>query len=266
MPRTRSASWDGDLLTPDSILTEAALDSMWQSFNSATEEGMDRRLIFIKLVNAVRKPYQIATHAQQDSEPSKREENHRSTPNNTTGADTRTSENLGAKWCGEPENQLPRVAIMSASATKKFVSLNGENVNPFEMNGTGGSIDIALTLTTSETFELEQYQNNEVAFQSSVYRNVYMAVGCNSQELNSTNTARGGDTLNCQYVRTGTGLCWENTRFKIRTLQGFCSAEIAFESVAFPGRYLSLDPGKKKATLHGSIGHFEKFHLLSVLR
>ncbi|KAF8454858.1 hypothetical protein BDZ91DRAFT_747065 [Kalaharituber pfeilii] len=156
---------------------------------------------------------------------------------------------------------------MSASATKRFVSLNGENVNPFERNGTGGSIDIALTLTTSETFELEQYQNNEVAFQSSVYHNVYVGVGCNSQELNSTNTARGGgDTLNCQYVRTDTGLCWENTRFKIHTLQGYGSGEIAFESVAFPGRYLSLDPGKKKANLHGSIGHFERFHLLSVVR
>ncbi|KAF8462601.1 hypothetical protein BDZ91DRAFT_698970 [Kalaharituber pfeilii] len=48
---------DRDLLVPDEILGDADLDNIWDWFASAVETNVDRQLIFVKLVNSVRKPY-----------------------------------------------------------------------------------------------------------------------------------------------------------------------------------------------------------------
>ncbi|KAF8460743.1 hypothetical protein BDZ91DRAFT_413421 [Kalaharituber pfeilii] len=48
---------DRDLLDADSYLTDAQLDSLWDWFCAASHERMDLQFIFVKLVNAARKPY-----------------------------------------------------------------------------------------------------------------------------------------------------------------------------------------------------------------
>ncbi|KAI5792526.1 hypothetical protein DFH27DRAFT_569335 [Peziza echinospora] len=49
---------DHDLLYPDEHLTDAALDELWEWFSMNRETG-DPALVFVKMVNAVRKPYRI---------------------------------------------------------------------------------------------------------------------------------------------------------------------------------------------------------------
>ncbi|KAF8462109.1 hypothetical protein BDZ91DRAFT_797385 [Kalaharituber pfeilii] len=48
---------DRDLMEADDYLTESKLDSLWTWFSAANRNMMDLQMIFVKLVNSVRKPY-----------------------------------------------------------------------------------------------------------------------------------------------------------------------------------------------------------------
>ncbi|KAF8462259.1 hypothetical protein BDZ91DRAFT_765241 [Kalaharituber pfeilii] len=48
---------DRDLMDADDYLSESKLDSLWEWFCAANEEKLDPQMIFVKLVNAARKPY-----------------------------------------------------------------------------------------------------------------------------------------------------------------------------------------------------------------
>ena len=44
---------DRDLLTVDSVLTDEALDNLWNWYSEATENNVDPQMIFVKFVNSV---------------------------------------------------------------------------------------------------------------------------------------------------------------------------------------------------------------------
>ncbi|KAF8465657.1 hypothetical protein BDZ91DRAFT_697017 [Kalaharituber pfeilii] len=48
---------DHDLLEPDNFLTDAQLDTLWDWFCLANREKVDPQMVFVKLVNSVRKQY-----------------------------------------------------------------------------------------------------------------------------------------------------------------------------------------------------------------
>ncbi|KAF8451588.1 hypothetical protein BDZ91DRAFT_686911 [Kalaharituber pfeilii] len=48
---------DRDLLVADEVLTERALDTLWDWFRVAHKDNIDPQMIFVKIVNSVRKPY-----------------------------------------------------------------------------------------------------------------------------------------------------------------------------------------------------------------
>ncbi|KAF8466021.1 hypothetical protein BDZ91DRAFT_217867 [Kalaharituber pfeilii] len=52
-PQTR----DRDLLVADEVLTERSLDTLWDWFRAAYKDNVDPQMIFVKIVNSVRKPY-----------------------------------------------------------------------------------------------------------------------------------------------------------------------------------------------------------------
>jgi hypothetical protein len=51
------APLDPDLIIPDQYLTSKALDELWERFSQSALKNVDPQLIFVKMVNALRKPY-----------------------------------------------------------------------------------------------------------------------------------------------------------------------------------------------------------------
>ncbi|KAF8458780.1 hypothetical protein BDZ91DRAFT_785762 [Kalaharituber pfeilii] len=279
--------WDEDLLPADNFLTERKLNTLWDWFNTATEDGVDRRLIFVKLANAVRQPYlQSASHGWPGFASYDGENTSTFTPSQSHAATTDAEfedlkEHLhsGETTGGQSSDvraqsrpfgkQLsihlpPRIAIMSAysSLVTRFIGLNGKNVTAYDAKGTG-SAKIASELKEDEIFELERYPDGAVTFRSKASPNVFLRADCDARTLSpGKKTFRGSGTVNCQYI-SKTDVCGDNEKFRIHPL-GW-NGQVAIEPVALPGRYLRLHPAEKGVNLQGTRGECEKFYLIFVL-
>ncbi|KAF8450065.1 hypothetical protein BDZ91DRAFT_786897 [Kalaharituber pfeilii] len=65
---------DRDLMEADDFLPDSKLDSLWEWFCAASQDNMDPQMIFIKLVNTVRKPYRDDILCSRGLQPSRNED------------------------------------------------------------------------------------------------------------------------------------------------------------------------------------------------
>ncbi|KAF8451356.1 hypothetical protein BDZ91DRAFT_853375 [Kalaharituber pfeilii] len=154
---------------------------------------------------------------------------------------------------------MPCVAMMSSQLPNKFVRMNSNEVSPYGPRD-NGIVSVNHNVWIHEIFVLKYYPGDIIAFQSSVY----LRATCDCSDL-SPGIAKeaGGGVVDCRYIREGSSGCSIQEKFRIRRL-GVYQQLVAIESVAFPGRYLSLDGESGTVTLQGARGDRESFYVIFV--
>ncbi|KAF8455594.1 hypothetical protein BDZ91DRAFT_852749 [Kalaharituber pfeilii] len=164
---------------------------------------------------------------------------------------------------GLESSSMPCVAMMSSQLPNKFVRMNSNEVSPYGPRD-NGIVSVNHNVWIHEIFVLKYYPGDIIAFQSRFFRNFYLRATCDCSDL-SPGIAKeaGGGVVDCRYIREGSSGCSIQEKFRIRRL-GVYQQLVAIESVAFPGRYLSLDGESGTVTLQGVRGDRESFYVIFV--
>jgi len=141
------------------------------------------------------------------------------------------------------------VAIKSMRFDRKYVRMLSHQ----------GSVGIGTVLEASDTFELVRHVGGMVSFKSTTQTECYLSVN-GEGVVGGKWTEGGGGVVQCAHScgpAEKFGLHWPR---KIPGHEG--DVEVGIESIAYRGRFLSLDANLGKVNLQGVKGYPERFILV----